>query len=222
VPFFGPNKWFNISKPPTGRLWNVRVYLSSIFLLGCLAASAAGGELELSVTEPVGVVRQGWPVTSGIPLAEGELRGAAGVALYSATGEEIPLQTEVLSRWRDGTIRWLLLDFQLDLPANQLCKLVLRYGSEVERSEPKLPRLVHTRGSQIYPITPVLQTGPLQVQISTDQFRLLDAIWLDRNRDGKFSESERLTTGEDTGLVLVATDGTRHRADLSLATWTVE
>jgi len=200
----------------------MRNHLSIIFVLGYLAASAVGGEVELTVTEPVGVVRQGWPVTSGIPLAEGELRRAAEVALYSAAGDEIPLQTEVLSRWRDGTIRWLLLDFQLDLAAGQARKLVLRYGPEVGRSEPKLPRLVHTRGSHAYPITPVLQTGPLKVQISTDQFRLLDAIWLDRNHDGKFAESERLTTGGSTGLVLVATDGTRHRADLSLATWTVE
>ena len=71
--------------------------------------------IELTVSEPSGVVRNGWPVTSGVPLAAGELRRDTHVALFEATGAEIPLQTEVLSRWPDGSIRWLLLDFQIDI-----------------------------------------------------------------------------------------------------------
>ena len=49
-------------------------------------------------------------------------------------GGEVPLQTETLARWPDGSVRWLLLDFQIDLAAKQKKTLTLRYGPEVRRA----------------------------------------------------------------------------------------
>ena len=187
-----------------------------------LGAEAAAGEITLTVAEPSGVERSEWPVTSGVPLAQGELRSHRQTALFDAAGQEIPLQTEVLARWPDGTIRWLLLDFQVDLAAGQSKRFLLRYGPRVERSTNPHQSLVITRGSKEYPITPRIETGPLRVQLSTDHFRLLDDIWLDLDGDGRLSDDERMTDDRTTGIVLVAADGRRHRADLSLATWTIE
>src|SRR3990172_2966661 len=76
---------------------------------------ALGAELKLRVEEPAGAARQAWPVTSGIPFAEGELKDPQAVALSDDSGGRAPLQTEVLARWPDGSIRWLLADFQVDL-----------------------------------------------------------------------------------------------------------
>jgi hypothetical protein len=51
------------------------------------------------------------PVTRGFPLPRGLLNDPGAVALADETGRPIPLQTAALSRWSDGSVRWLLLDF---------------------------------------------------------------------------------------------------------------
>ena len=199
--------------------------LSRLFLiiaLTLLASTAQGKGIELSITEPMGVARAGWPVTSGVPLAPGELRRHAQAALFDEEGQELPLQTEVLSRWSDGSIRWLLLDFQVDLAADEAKQFVLRYGPEMQRASVPGSKLVEVNASPAFPIAPRFMTGPLRIDLSTDHLRLLDSLWLDQNGNGEFSDEERVTNDHATGFVLVAEDGTRYRADLSLATWTVE
>lgn len=42
-----------------------------LFLLG---SSAAGNSVNLTIQEPAGVARTGWPVTSGIPIARGTMQ----------------------------------------------------------------------------------------------------------------------------------------------------
>jgi len=87
-----------------------------VLLLAPTLANATG-QFRITVVEPSGVVRSGWPVTSGVPFGIGELISADAVSLRrgEAGGPEVPLQTEILSRWPDSSIRWLLLDFQVDL-----------------------------------------------------------------------------------------------------------
>ncbi len=194
-------------------LW---VILPFVAIVG-LDAGADAGEVAFTVTEPSGVQRDGWPVTSGIPLKQGELGNDRRTALFDAKGHEVPLQTEILSRWPDGTIRWLLLDFQVDLSAGQSRSFVLKYGPQVRRSEIPNPVTVSTITK-----SPLLESGPLRVEVAPDRFRLLDAVWLDRDGDGEFSEEERATGGEAAGIELVAADGTRYRADLSHAVVTME
>ena len=89
-------------------------------LAACASAArfesfALSADVKLTVEEPAGAARQAWPVTSGIPFAEGELKDPQAVALLGDDGKRGPLQTEVLARWPDGSIRWLLADFQVDL-----------------------------------------------------------------------------------------------------------
>lgn len=85
------------------------------------------GRVELTVTEPAGVDRLALPVTGGVPLAKGALYRADNVRLL-AGGVTLPLQSRAEARWEDGSIKWLLLDTQLDLKARAVAKLVLEYG----------------------------------------------------------------------------------------------
>jgi len=204
------------------RVCFVLAVLLFLSLSNTNAVAADANEISLTVTEPSGVQRTLWPVTSGVPLAQGELRSDRRTALYDAEGQEVPLQTEVLSRWPDGSVRWLLLDFQVDLATDESQQLALRYGPQVRRSTEAQPPLVISAGSHTHRITPVLDPGPIRIILSADRFRLLDAIWFDDNGDGQFADSERVTGDQSTGIVLVGSDGTRYRADLSLATWTIE
>ena len=195
--------------------------LMLLFLTGQTALGAVQ-EIALTVTEPSGVERAGWPVTSGIPLARGELRRQQTTALFAADGAEVPLQTEILARWPDGSIRWLLLDFQVDLAAGESQQFVLRYGPAVRRSPVAQPLLLNAMASRAHLIAPNFHTGPLWMEASADRLRLLDGLWLDHNGDGEFSDSERVTDGRETGIVLRTPDGKPYWADLSLATSTVE
>ena len=176
----------------------------------------------MTVREPAGVLREAWPVTSGVPIPRGRLRQARRVALRDAHGQAVPVQAEVLSRWPDGSVRWLLLDFQVDLKPRAARQLVLAYGPGVQPASPAGPSMVITLASPKNRVVPILRTGPLQIILSADRFRLLDHLSLDQDGDGRFSADERITDDRDTGLVLTGPDGRPFRADLSLATWEVE
>src|ERR1700733_14949614 len=98
-----------------------------IFVACFCTSMASAMEVSLTVAEPSGVSRKDWPLTSGIPFARGELKDAAAAALFSSAGKEIPLQTEALAYWPDGSVRWLLLDFLIDLPAHEKTTVLLRF-----------------------------------------------------------------------------------------------
>ncbi|MCI0464833.1 MAG: hypothetical protein L0Z62_48550 [Gemmataceae bacterium] len=53
------------------------------------------------------------PITLGVPLPRGFLHRPEDLSLHGALGTAL-LQTEVLARWSDGSIKWLLLDFVPD------------------------------------------------------------------------------------------------------------
>lgn len=56
------------------------------------------------------------PVTVGVPLAKGWLTHTGKLCLVDDESQAVPLQTEVLARWPDGSVKWLLLDFLLSGP----------------------------------------------------------------------------------------------------------
>lgn len=170
-------------------------------------ANSKEGTVPIIVEEPSGVERNGWPVTSGVPMAEGILRDSSYVRL-SSDGRELPLQTEILSRWPDGSIKWLLLDFQIDLSANERRRLTLEYGPKARSSQSQASIDVQ-KDSNATTIT----TGPLKLILSHSEFRLLDSVWLDLDGNGSFSNNERVTSVEGAGMTLTDPPGKVFRAD---------
>lgn len=138
----------------------MRRLLILVVLLGIGPATIGANEVRLTVAEPSGVPRGQWPVTSGIPLAQGALLDDQAVALFDLSGREILLQTETLARWPDGSVRWLLLDFQVDLAAHEKKTLALRYGPGVRRGAVEKPLRV-TKGPKG---NVVLEPGPVRLE----------------------------------------------------------
>ena len=187
------------------------LHLFSIVLLSILPPRfAPADDVALHVTEPTGVDRRDWPVTSGIPLVQGIFRDGQAAVLRDDHGVALPLQTEVLSRWPDGSARWLLLDFALTIQARETRRLTLRCGGGEQTVPVESPVRAVSQPNQL-----VLDTGPLQVILSRGKFRLLDDVRIDRNNDGEFSEKERLTSSEGAGIVLRAPDGETFTADMA-------
>lgn len=84
-------------------------------------------QVPLIITNPEGIAKTAEPITSGVPFAQGVLTDAGRVRLVRST-TEIPAQFLVTARWPDGSIRWLLCDFQTDLPASGSAAALLQTG----------------------------------------------------------------------------------------------
>lgn len=70
--------------------------------------------LKLSVTNNGGAggLR---PVRGGIPIAESLAPPGSHFALLDSSGQPLSVQTSSLATWKDGSTRWLLLDFLADV-----------------------------------------------------------------------------------------------------------
>ena len=64
-----------------------------------------------------------------VPFAAGALRSADSVKVFQRE-KQMPVQTKVTSRYRDGSIRYLFVRFLADLPGNQKAVLRLETGAE--------------------------------------------------------------------------------------------
>jgi len=161
----------------------VRIALSLVLV--ALAVRAVAGEVRLTVAEPSGVARQGWPVTSGVPFAQGALKAPDASALFDADGRELPLQTEALATWPDGSVRWLLLDFQIDLAANGKKVLTLRHGRGAQRSPVDKPLRAHEADGDV-----VVEAGGLRLGLDQPEGPAGPGrLWIERR------------AGEDGGTV---------------------
>src|SRR5437867_11368145 len=76
--------------------------------------------LPLLLRSPIAAREQ--PVTRGVPFPRGVLIDPAAVVLFDSAGREVFVQTQALSRWPDGSVRWLLLDFLVEqIAAGEHC-----------------------------------------------------------------------------------------------------
>jgi hypothetical protein len=91
--------------------------------------------IDLSILEPLGIDRPAHPVTMGIPFPPGALRDAAGLRLEIDT-HSVPLQTRPMLTWPDSSVKWVLLDFQIDLKAGKDNGCRLLYGDGVSSPPP--------------------------------------------------------------------------------------
>lgn len=74
--------------------------------------------VPIGVEEAGGVTRKNWPVRTGIPFAQGRVKKETPVRIVSPDGKDVPVQTQVMGTWMDGSVKWLLAQFPADVPAN--------------------------------------------------------------------------------------------------------
>jgi hypothetical protein len=142
-------------------------------LVGCHAVRGQDTLVELTVREPAGVARVHEPVTTGLPFAQAALPAAPPLALVDARGGYVPLQTRVLARWPDGSVKWVLLDFQVE-------KLAAR-GNATFKLVAGAARGVRKRGVTVATTDDavVVDTGPMEAAIDRKQFSLFRSVSID-------------------------------------------
>lgn len=83
-----------------------------------------------------------WPVTQGFPLPMGAVEDVNGVALLDPNGTSVPTELTALSRWSDGTLRWVLADFAL--PSGAVGSWRLEWGRGLGHAKAHPPHPVRT------------------------------------------------------------------------------
>lgn len=137
-----------------------------------------------------------FPVTYGVPLPEGALREAAGLAVRLADGSLRPVQAKALETWFDGSIKWLLLDFSLPVAANEKGSVAL------VRADAGAPNQLSVRETaEAVTVT----TPALEAVISKSTFALFTSYHV----NGK----EMIAEGSD--LVVEDLEGKRFYASLA-------
>jgi hypothetical protein len=100
------------------------------------------------------------PVTMGVPFPKGALHDPHAIRLENADGP-VPAQTEVLARWSDGSVKWLLLDFVTNGLREGTNEWLLHPAEGVAKSELGEPLRVTETASAV-----VVETGAATFHIS--------------------------------------------------------
>jgi hypothetical protein len=144
---------------------------------------ASHREVVFRIDEPAGVERKRFPVTIGVPLRRGEVKAGEELQMAGADGEPVPLQTESLAYWPDHSIKWILLDAQVDLPKNQGGIFSLKKGPSPSPGATRVRAWETSTGVRV-------ETGPLAFEIDRNGSGFVDRAWLDMNGDGRFDDAE--------------------------------
>jgi len=155
--------------------------------------------IPLEVRETAGVDRDRWPFTSGVPFPPGVLNTTDRLRVTDAQGLTVPCEFHVLSRHagRDNSVRWLLLDCQLDIRASERKQLFLDNAGD---GTPLRPGIRVSRTSEGLNI----DNGLLQLDLKRGQGVSLGQV--------RYQGRALLDSGHDAGLVLSgqAVDRFRH------------
>ena len=148
----------------------IRSMLVVVFAAGLLICSAGQAQeiTRLTATDTAKVARTAEPVTNGVPLPKGLVKDVKELSL-TADGKAVPASFSVLNKWPDdGSVRWALLDTQLDVPAGGSVTLSLVKGAAAPVAKP----VAVTDAAD----TITVDTGAVKFTVSKKGFKLFDSL----------------------------------------------
>ena len=125
-----------------------------------------------------------WPVTRGVPIPESTLLATDGLHVVSPGGSRVPAQFRVLGRWPDGSVKWVLVDFQAD--ADPSGRAVYTLTDEAAGGTGDLPASLPPASSVRITETDRdlhVDTGALRFRISRHQYGLFHSVSLGHATD---------------------------------------
>ncbi|MCP4189071.1 MAG: hypothetical protein GY768_00430 [Planctomycetaceae bacterium] len=160
---------------------------------------------EVECQETVGLARQSEPINASCALPIGKLKSTSRIALFASKGQPIPVQSKILGRWPDGSIKWLGLHFLANVHTNECNRFILKSVGEPATSLPN--RMVtQNQSTQIVrtgEITIPLQTGKSSVSLICDKHREIATIEFNlflADQTQCRANIERITIDEDGPL----------------------
>ena len=178
-----------------------------------MTAAVQAGSVLLTVRETGGVERRGWPVTCGVPFADGQVKAdeiAAGHwRVVDADGREVPSQGQVATVWGvypsgpNGYAKWVHVTFLADVAAGQARQYRLEYGGGI-RNGTKTRLSVSDKAKNVT-ITTGKGAGALKIVISKEKFNILDEVYIDVKGDG-FGADDRIIAPREAANLSVGYD----------------
>lgn len=126
---------------------------------------------DLSINEPAGVARDNQVVRSGVPFPKGLLSNSEQLTLVQGQNT-LPLQSRPLSLWDDGSVRWLLMDTQLDVNANQNHNIEVKFTNT---STPVANPITIDETTEFIHV----DTGPLQFSVPKNYGGIIHSATVD-------------------------------------------
>ncbi|MFH1129077.1 MAG: putative Ig domain-containing protein [Candidatus Omnitrophota bacterium] len=202
---------FDFRKP--GKVCRAVLWLAlALTFISCAKGDVfASLDLPLTVSDYAGLPRTDEQVTSGIPLPEdANITSIAQLQITDSNGSPIPAQFTVLSRWhgtpddQSKAIKWVLLDFQANAPANGTSVYYLKSGGTGNTADTNLS--IQEDSGKI-----TVSTGKAKFQISKTHFNLFDYVWIDKDNDGQFNDAV-ISQPNAGGIVLTDDNGKQFTA----------
>ncbi|GGY80246.1 RIFT barrel domain-containing protein [Marinobacter zhanjiangensis] len=92
--------------------------------------------ITIHLKDQRGFARHGEAVQLGLPFAEGDLEHGDPINLHDpGHGRVIPCQTTPMAHWPNGSVRWLKLNFLVDVAPHQSKSLHLHHGRANDANE---------------------------------------------------------------------------------------
>lgn len=130
---------------------NILLEYVILMLVAGVPALADPYTVELSVQESAGVSREREPISGGVPLPRGMFKQDQAFALKKEDGSVLPCQISPLVVEPDGTLTWILLDFQDAIKAGTTNRYQLQAIRSAEKCESSL----------------VFKDGPEEIRVDT-------------------------------------------------------
>ena len=129
-----------------------------------------------------------WPVTRGVPMPEGMLRGTDGLGVVSPAGANIPTQFRVTGQWPDGSVKWVLVDFQAD--AGPSGKAVYTLTDETVEDTPPSPTPATSVSIEETEHDLHVDTGALRFRVGRRRYGLFHSVSLAYVQDDEVSQTK--------------------------------
>lgn len=152
--------------------------------------------IALHVGDRLGAARRREMVCSGVPFAQGKTQPDDPWHVETSEGQPLPTQTKVLGSWPDGSVKWLLVQFPADCPANSQVTYQLVPGPP-----PTPPQAVNI-DEDAEAVT--VNTGALRLTVPKDELSTVGEVW-ELGEDG---HQQALSGG--THMTFTLADGTTH------------
>ncbi len=112
------------------------------------------------------------PARGGIPFPRGALKSTDHIRLVDSGNQELPIQTDKLAVWPDGTVKWVLITL-LTGTTKTLAPLRLEYGPQITRKASPREKLTITKT----PDGLSVDTGALRFNLSKKTEGLFGDLW---------------------------------------------
>ncbi len=112
------------------------------------------------------------PVTVSIPFAQGKLTDPDHFTVFD-DDTPIPTQRRALAHWPDGSVKWLLVHAQPDLPGNRAKTLTFHVDDNNVQLAPAQPCTATEDAAGIQ-----VDTGPLTFRVAKDSFAPISDLQL--------------------------------------------